>query len=609
MLVWVLAGGLWLVPDGWIEGGSPALETRAGEIETALDRLHGEAMAVAAEALGAFPPQLAPASARDVLLERLEGVAIVDPDGGYLIWEGSPPDTPGGFLDPDGPVSWIRRHGAVSRWIVRAGPDEEGWLSLASFTLRTHDDDRGLVAFLPPELMEGVEVRLVPGEKSPSEEGTLVRSWSAAQRSAPVEIRLRPAAAGPRAQRLRGQAVAIAVVATLILLAFVPLWRSRLTSNAGFVQALVAIVGSRLLLGWSGTPQWLLAREAASASLFGVRTFGRLLASPADLLLSGVAVYLIALALRARLGSASARVTPGARWSLIGATLATAVLTGRLIVVVSRNSRDVLLDTGGEWASDARLLVAAGLVLALLAVATLASSSLLRSALHEPATLEALVPTVLCFSVLAIATAFVMQHRQEERTTGTPARRSSRRRSWSRSARRDLASDRRRSPRFNARSPSPRPRPSSLDPGRPGLSTTGSIALWRTAATSLRSISMTSTSIFKATSATTSPNSTKPSARYDRTPRTFNRGLGRAVPTGPLGASATTARRSAALTASRRATPRTCSWRTCWTNRTTSRSSRPDARTSPRWGNSARPRPPTCTTSCTTPRARRCGRR
>lgn len=86
MLVWVLAGGLWLVPDGWIEGHPPKLDNRANEIETALDRLHGEAMGIAAEALGAFPPELTPSPARGVLLERLEGIAIVDADGGFLVW-------------------------------------------------------------------------------------------------------------------------------------------------------------------------------------------------------------------------------------------------------------------------------------------------------------------------------------------------------------------------------------------------------------------------------------------------------------------------------------------------------------------------------------------
>jgi signal transduction histidine kinase/HAMP domain-containing protein len=412
-LTWIAAGGLAVAPDSWLEGTSADVETRAEEIVSALDRIHDEAVGIAAEALGSFPPELASSPAREVLLERLEGIAIVDPDGGFLIWQGSPADPPGGFLDPQGAVSWIERHGSVSRWIVRAGPDGEGWLSLASFTLRFDGNETGLAAFLPADLTHGVDVRLVPGEGSTALEGTLTRSWSAGERSEPVEIRLRPAIAGVRAERLRGQALAIAVMVTLIMLAFVPGWRARLRTTPGFVQAVIAIVGSRLLLGWTETPQWLLARDASSAGLFGVRTFGRLLASPADLLLTGAALYLLALALRIRLGNPSTRIGPAARWTLIGATLATAVLTGRLIVVISRNSRDALLDTGGEWISDARLWVGAGLMLALLAVASLASSSLLRSALSRPSALEALVPTVLCFSVLAIATALVLQFRQE----------------------------------------------------------------------------------------------------------------------------------------------------------------------------------------------------
>ena len=102
-----------MAPDSWLEGSAPELGTRADEISAALDRLHAEAIGIAGEALGAFPPELAPSPGRDVLLERLEGIAIVDPDGGYLVWQGTPADPPGGFLDSRGPASWIERFNRV----------------------------------------------------------------------------------------------------------------------------------------------------------------------------------------------------------------------------------------------------------------------------------------------------------------------------------------------------------------------------------------------------------------------------------------------------------------------------------------------------------------
>jgi len=415
--VWLSAAIASFVPDSLLDGKPPQLQARADAIELALDRLHAEAIEIAAAALNSFPPQLNASPAGEILLQRLEGIGIVDADGAYLIWQGSPADPPRGFNEIQGTASWIEERGTVSRWIVRAGPDAEGWLSLASFTIRSQEHDGGLEALLPDDLFSGVDVALRPGAEEDPEtvgEGTLVRTWQAEGRSSPVQLHVRAAPAGRRADRIRGLLVACAVLLTTLTVAFGFNWRSRVQTRAGFVQAVVAILSLRLLLGWTGAPQWLLAREASSASLFGVRTFGRLLASPADLLLTGLAIYLVALALQCCLSTPAAQARAATRWVLIGTTLGGAVLAGRLVLIVARNSRDTLFDTGGDWTTDARLLVASGLILALLGVATLASLLLLRATATDPKSLGALLPTMLCFSALALATAFVLQLRQED---------------------------------------------------------------------------------------------------------------------------------------------------------------------------------------------------
>ncbi len=405
------------VPDTWLDGRPPQLETRADAIEVALDRLYAEAVEIAAAGLSSFPPQLDESPANEILLQRLEGIGIVDADGGYLIWQGSPADPPGGFNEIEGPGSWIEEHGAVSRWIVRAGPDAEGWLSLASFTIHSQEHEDGLQALLPDDLFAGVDVVLRPGTEDPPETvaaGTTVRTWRAAGRTSPVQLQLGATAAGRRADRIRGLLLAFAALFTTLTVAFGFGWGSRVQTNLGFAQAVVAILVLRLGIGWSGALQRLLAHEASSASLFGVRTFGRLLASPADLLLTGLAIYLIALALRQRLSTPAAQARSGTRWVLIATTLGGAVLAGRLVLIVARNSRETMFDTGGAWSGDARLLVASGLILALLGVATLASLLLLRATATDPRTFGALLPTTLCFSALALATAFVLQQRQED---------------------------------------------------------------------------------------------------------------------------------------------------------------------------------------------------
>lgn len=415
--VWLLAAVAWFVPDTWLDGRPPQLQSRADAIEIALDRLHAEAIKIAAAALNSFPPPLDASPANEILLQRLEGIGIVDADGAYLIWQGSPADPPGDFNETRGATSWIEKHGSVSRWIVRAGPDAEGWLSLASFTLRSQEHDGGLQALLPQPLFAGVDVVLRPGaEDDPGTvaEGTLVRTWQAEGRSSPVRLHLRSAPAGHRAGRVRGLLVAFAVLLTTLAVAFGLGWRSRVQTNAGIIQAVGAILALRLLISWTSAPQWLLAREASSASLFGVRDFGRLLASPADLLLTGLAFYLVAVALRRRLSTPAAQAGASARWVLIATSVGGAVLVGWLVLIVARNSRETLFDTGGDWTTDARLLVAAGLILALLGVASLVSRLLLRRTATDPSTLGALLPTTLCFSVLALATAFALQQRQED---------------------------------------------------------------------------------------------------------------------------------------------------------------------------------------------------
>ena len=389
---------------------------RADAIEIALDRLHAEAVRIAAAALDAFPPQPAESPANASLLQRLEGIGIVDVDGAYLIWEGSPADPPAGFNEIDGPASWIEERGAVTRWIVRAGPDAEGWLSLASFTIQSQEHEGGLAALLSRDLFSAVDVVLEPGvdEDAAARDDAEIRIWRTEGRTSPVQLQLRPAPPRHVAERIRGLLVAIASLLTIVIVAFGFNWRARVQTNRGFVQAVITIIVLRLGIGWVGAVQWLLDREASSASVFGVRTFGRLLASPADLLLTGIAIYLLALTLRRRLSTPAALARPATRWILIGATLGGAVFAGRLVLIVARNSRDILFDTGGEWTGDVRLLVAAGLILALLGVATLASLFLLRATSTDPRTLGALLPTTLCFSALALAAAFVLHQRQED---------------------------------------------------------------------------------------------------------------------------------------------------------------------------------------------------
>jgi signal transduction histidine kinase/HAMP domain-containing protein len=327
------------------ESGSRArLEVRAASLDARLAALFDAAGGAArrtrdgdADAAGDDLPA--------ALVDRLEGAGIVR-GGVFTSWTGTPAEA--ALYGEPGSVRVLSR-GIRTSLLARSTPDTSGRTGVASFTLEIRASAE-LAQDLLPASASGITARWDFGATNPGGEARFTAgppatlSWPlrAGQARPLARLVLEETPAAARAARARATAGAWAGLA-FTMLAAVALTRRGARLDARRLFAVVAgVSAARAALLAGRTLEELLPRSLGSPSLYGRGDMFGLCASPAALLVTAIAVYLIATAV-ARLAAQS--VERGRRSALI--PLAGVALAGVAGV----------LALAGSLAKDARVRV------------------------------------------------------------------------------------------------------------------------------------------------------------------------------------------------------------------------------------------------------------
>jgi signal transduction histidine kinase len=398
-----------------------SVEERAAAVAASFEESLARAAEIARVALEESPRDAYLQPLPDTLVRRLEGAGVLDADLAWEDWIGRPADPPPHFAHAAWPAWSVRVEGALTRVVVRAGPDAEGRTGLASFVLDSTLGHLPFAELFPRRLLRGTRIE-VDFQDHEAGYGHARRPGPAsAGDAAPGAIPLRApsgeilavARLGPGEGRSLALSWALAwgTIALVAMAALVGSWRRRSETVRGLVLTLVAIGGARALLAWSWAPALLLPRSLGSPSAYGTSVAWRFLQSPADLFLTGAAVYLACAALahhaRARWGG---RPVAG----LVSIAAAATVTGGAFFLCLSlvRDSSVPMLDWPVPFVRDERSVAWAGFCLVLLGAAELwarAWSCLSRSGacrIRPTAVAAALVP-------LAAASTLVL-HRGSE---------------------------------------------------------------------------------------------------------------------------------------------------------------------------------------------------
>ena len=372
------------------------------KLEAAFASLLGEVATIADEALASSPERAWTAARRRsrVFERRLEGIALVGPDGAFLTWAGTPAEPPAG---PAGlqHADWsVRIDGVRTRLWTRAGPDAQGRHALVCLLIDSTLDDLGFRKLLPRDLRgDGrIEVSFGPhGKSSASYAGRLSLRSPAGDVLATAEVV--PASPATRARRATLAAQAWGIALFLALAAFLFDWRSICGRRGGLLLVLALLVAARGILIWRHVPGHLLPRELSSASLFGSSRLWGLLASPADLLLTGALIFAACLAVRVH----GAERGPGLLTRVLFALGATGASLAAAVVAVSlaRNSRVSLLERPAPFEWDSRLVLWLGLLLVIAGAASL-WAWLWRPAARTPPMRVAIVSVLLAMGASAL---------------------------------------------------------------------------------------------------------------------------------------------------------------------------------------------------------------
>src|SRR6185295_19806207 len=257
-------------------------------------------------------------------------------------------------------------------------------MSVVGVILDTLLDDRTFADLLPAGSLDGVTLDTTffdgrshpgggsldtpPGRGSPDSAG--VRSVSLRSPSGTLlgvaRLSAVPQEIEDAQRRAEGRAYAACSLALLLAVLFP--WRRISAGLPGLALTLGAIGGARALLLWQEVPQRLLPRTFGGPSLYGSSSLLGLLASPADLLLTAVAIYLASLAFRraaSLCGAAGGRLLSGLGGA--ASTLLAAVMT----LSLPRDSRVALLERPAPLEWDARLVLWVALLLVLIGAAEL----------------------------------------------------------------------------------------------------------------------------------------------------------------------------------------------------------------------------------------------
>ncbi len=363
---------------------------------------------------------------------RVEGVARLDTNREFLEWDGTPAEPPDGFEYPDWPRWTIRVDGVRIRLLTRAAAVDRSRLGLVSFVMDSTLDDLRFEGLLPDDLIRRIagsvefedtaahygerllEPRDAPatrdGKHLPDERLTRLRAPSGESLAL---VRL----ATIDRQRRRDGAVRLGLawgaVTLALMLALLFDWRGLTRTAPGLAAAVSAVAVGRAVLIVGEVPLRLLPRGLGSASVYGSGGWMRSLASPADLLLTAVAIYLLCAALRRFLTWWSQ--TRPAHAALVGLVSAGLVSSTGVFLALSlaRNSRLPLPDRPAPFVLDVRLGLWLGLVLVLLGAAEL-WAQLYSHYRHGPSgRAPRRLPIAAAFVILAIGTSFLMLDRTQ----------------------------------------------------------------------------------------------------------------------------------------------------------------------------------------------------
>lgn len=314
------------VAAGGLPGFGPAPDRAAVEetLAVAFQDMLRDAAALTERALAGEDVEVPERPGRVRIEQRLEGIGFIGDGTGFDAWIGMPAGAGDHFTVPDAPRWAVRREGIRTRLVVRAGPDAEGRWALGSFLLDSAVDDLRAEQLVPPAAVRGFDLGIEfagrgaprPGEASferleGDDEAVLLAS---PEGRLLARATLEPLDLGRRAATLRGLGAGWALALFALLLGALWDWARMSRTGAGWLASVAAIAGGRALLLVSDAPSSLLPRGVGTASLFGSTGWGGLAGSPADLALTGLALFLFAAVTRIRCGALRGRGRgPGAR--------------------------------------------------------------------------------------------------------------------------------------------------------------------------------------------------------------------------------------------------------------------------------------------------------
>jgi signal transduction histidine kinase len=414
---------LYATPFG--SGEIDDLDERARLLQESFGELLEEASALAREGLAAESGMPGTTSRLET---RLEGRARYDSGRHIESWDGLPSETPRGFLDAEAPAWRIRLDGVRTRLLARAGPDEEGRWGVATFILDSSLGDLVFAAVLPQGLRRGLQVEAEFVEPATAAAEASIRERSQAEPERVVvplrtpggellgALSLQPVPSSYRQSVVRSAGRTWTAVVMLALLAVLFDWSRWVVRGTGLLGALAVLVASRGLLALVGFPPGLLPHELSTASLYGSHEAWRLLASPADLLLTAITLYLASRAVCAYLARLAMRSPRMSVALMTAAALAVVWAIVGLIGSLARNSRVPLLGREEIWSLDGVFVLVLALVAAMLGAAELAAAvwRLVAGRSSVSDRRVGRVPVALAFLVLALAGSLLLELRNDQ---------------------------------------------------------------------------------------------------------------------------------------------------------------------------------------------------
>ena len=340
--------------------GDHALETHvesiAARFENSITRFESLATITADES----PAEAAAEASRlGIELRRLEGLGLIDAQRNFVDWTGSPATPPPGLTEDDDRRWAIRQDGVLTRLFVRSETTADGLYGLVVFVIDSTLERGRFTSWIAPDTPDGIGIELLLGADAPPDSSHRLLQLGD---DVHVAFHALPAELSRHRARLTGYAWA-AIVLVLLAGLLLP-WREQLRRPQGVALAALAILLGRALLAWQHVPSRLFPREWGTPSLFGSAKGWGLMQSPADLLLSAGAVYLLC-----RLAAHLARrLAHGRSLSFLAALVASGALVAT-VDSIARNCRVPLLVRPAPFVLDARLLLWFSLVVLALAAA------------------------------------------------------------------------------------------------------------------------------------------------------------------------------------------------------------------------------------------------